>query len=315
VASRVEPVPEPEPVASEVKAVPEPEPAAFEVERVAEPEPIAEPVVSKIEPVSEPEPVAEPPSFTETPPVPAPPFETTLEVSSAVDLPPDLPLPEPIVPPAPLPEENKVAAPTHAPIPIVRVPRSIANRASKSNPDLPASEPGDSGEQTEQIIAPAPVVPHLRTPLVKSRLRPRPTLQPRVGIGDDIFASTDFGQPEASEVTSSGVVVPIAPQYAALQSAPATAANDAEEFRFPEADTAWPDMERRRRARLWRFILWELVALTIAVLAIMVGLSHRVPNDPVAMVAKIVTIVFAIAVAVIPVVFYGWPKTLPRSDR
>jgi hypothetical protein len=39
------------------------------------------------------------------------------------------------------------------------------------------------------------------------------------------------------------------------------------------------------------------------------------PDDPVSTVAKIVTIVSTIAVAVIPVVFYGLPETLPRSNR
>jgi hypothetical protein len=333
VASKVEPVSQPEPVAEQVESkievlpqlelmaepvesnaevVPQLEPVESKIEVVPHLEPIAEPVESRIEPVPQLEPVAEYPFFTETSPaVPEPPLETTVEVSSAVELPAS----EPILPPAPLPEEKKVAAPTHAPIPIVRVARSIANRAPKSNPDLPASGPADQIEQTQATIAPAPAVPRLRTPLAKTRLRPRPSLQPRVGIGDDIFASTDFGQPAASEAPSSGVSVPIAPQYAALQSAPVAATGDAEEFRFPEADTTSPNLQSRRRTRLWRFILWELVALTIAVLAIMVGLSHRVADDPVAMAAKIVTIVFAIAVAVIPVVFYGRPEILPRSDR
>jgi hypothetical protein len=136
-------------------------------------------------------------------------------------------------------------------------------------------------------------------------------LQPRFAPAEDPVVSVDSGAPPSE--SQHGIPVPIAPQYAALQFTPAAATDDAEQFEFPEADKG-PNAVRRR-ARLLHFVLWELFALTVVGLAIMVGLSHRLPDDPVATAAKIVAIVFAIAVAAIPVVLYGLPETLSRSNR
>lgn len=258
-----------------------------------------------------------------------PPVEST---ATAEVLPvPEAPSPETTIAAVPSSDEVKAFAPTHAPIPIVRIPRSIGTRAAKLNSDLPAPGPVDPAEREDLVTAPAPPNTPLRTPM--ARLRPRPTLQPRAGLGDDILDSVNFATapsepplsghliPQTSsstvaapEQSSSGVSVPMAPQYAALQAADAGAVNG-EEFQFREEETAESSMQRRRRARLWRFVLWEFCALVIAVVAIMVGLSHRLADDPVAVAAKIVTIVFAIVVAALPVFFYGFPETLPGSNR
>jgi hypothetical protein len=99
-----------------------------------------------------------------------------------------------------------------------------------------------------------------------------------------------------------------------LNFTPAPTADEVEEFGFPEPASTWP-VPRRRRARLLRFALCELFALLVLAVAVMVGLAHRLPEDPVSLMAKIATILSAIAVAVIPIGFYGLPETLPRSNR
>jgi hypothetical protein len=39
------------------------------------------------------------------------------------------------------------------------------------------------------------------------------------------------------------------------------------------------------------------------------------PTDPLSFIAKILTIAAAVALAVIPIIFYGLPETLPGSRR
>ncbi len=96
---------------------------------------------------------------------------------------------------------------------------------------------------------------------------------------------------------------------------PATAAGEPEEFGFPEALAPWPSIKRRRRARLIRFVVYEVFAIALLAASVMTGLSHRATEDPLSVVAKILTIVSAIVVAAVPILFYGIPETLPRSRR
>jgi hypothetical protein len=45
------------------------------------------------------------------------------------------------------------------------------------------------------------------------------------------------------------------------------------------------------------------------------ALTNRAPDDSMGFVAKILTIGLAVASAVVPILFYGLPETLPRSRR
>jgi hypothetical protein len=94
---------------------------------------------------------------------------------------------------------------------------------------------------------------------------------------------------------------------------PAHFDGDTEEFGFSEVGGPWSALQRRRRSRLIRFIVWELFAVAVLLSAVAIGLSHRLPDDPIALIAKIVAITGAVAVAIIPIVFYGLPETLPRD--
>jgi type IV secretory pathway VirB2 component (pilin) len=66
---------------------------------------------------------------------------------------------------------------------------------------------------------------------------------------------------------------------------------------------------------LVRFIVYELIAFALLVTSVAIGLSHRMPTDPLSFIAKILTIAAAVALAVIPIIFYGLPETLPGSRR
>ena len=96
---------------------------------------------------------------------------------------------------------------------------------------------------------------------------------------------------------------------------PAASAHDPEEFGFPEPTVAWPSLRRRRRNRMIRFIGYEIFALAILVVSAVMGIAHRLPDDPLSLVTKIVTIVSAVAVVGIPILFYGLPETMPTNRR
>lgn len=117
---------------------------------------------------------------------------------------------------------------------------------------------------------------------------------------------------------------PVAPQLPAapapetvspLYFQPAASPDEPEEFGFPEADISGPSLQRRRRNRLIRFVLFELVAIAFLVCFALIGLSHRSSDDLLSIVTKILTIASAIAVAGVPILFYGLPETLPRNHR
>jgi hypothetical protein len=272
------------------------------------PLPVSEPQVSKTEATPQPNISAEPPTPAETSaPLLAPSVDPVTEVALLVEP----AVPEPLPAHVPSPEEKEAEAPTHAPIPIVRIPRSIADRARDLNPDLPAPASTDSIIQEGPMMDRAPNLPPLRP---RPRLRPRPTLQPRFETEEPAMDSVEPAAEHTSE-TQTGVPVAVAPQYAALQ-ADAAAAGHPEEFGFLESTAATSMIRQRRRARLLRLLLWELFALAVTGVAIKVSLSYRSPNDAVALVAKAVTIGLAIAAVVLPVVFYGLPEKMPApSDR
>ena len=77
----------------------------------------------------------------------------------------------------------------------------------------------------------------------------------------------------------------------------------------------WPEVARRRRQKFVRFLVIEAIALGILILSANLALGGHAQDDWVGVIAKIVTIGMAIAIAVVPIVFYGLPETLPRQPR
>lgn len=214
--------------------------------------------------------------------------------------------------PAPAPAPP-IEAIVQSAIPIVRIARSNVNRAAHPASSEPLA-PDEQGRKEEPFATGSPILPPPRTALAKPRLRPLPTLQPRFKPDDLPARSPEHREAVVTPVSLAPPAVapePIPP----LHFQPATSTGEPEEFGFPEATLPWPNLQRRRRNRLIRFIVCEVIGLALLVSAVMIGLSHRSVDDPLSVVTKILTITFAIGVAVVPILFYGLPETLPRIRR
>lgn len=70
---------------------------------------------------------------------------------------------------------------------------------------------------------------------------------------------------------------------------------------------------QRRRVKLVWFIGCQALALGVVFALVAVGTTQHFADDSVTLALKILTVVAAAAVAIIPIVFYAMPPTLPRS--
>ncbi len=206
-----------------------------------------------------------------------------------------------------------VEGPVQSPLPIVRIARSnvnLADEMASSGTSAPVARAG----KEKSVTSVRPILPPARTSLAKPRLRPRPTLQPRFETDELPAVMPEARQSVVTPVSAAPPAV-VPPTVPTLHFQPATSTGDPEEFGFPGANTPWPNLQQRRRNRLVRFIVFEVIALALLACAVMIGLSHRSMDDPLSVVTKILTITSAIAVAVVPILFYGLPETLPRTRR
>ena len=73
-------------------------------------------------------------------------------------------------------------------------------------------------------------------------------------------------------------------------------------------------LPRRCLHKLMRFVVSEAIAVAVLMLAMGFGFSQQVA-DPASLVLKILAAAAAIAAIAVPVIFYGLPDELPRSDR
>jgi hypothetical protein len=90
---------------------------------------------------------------------------------------------------------------------------------------------------------------------------------------------------------------------------------------LPE-ERAWTSEHLPRRrlqiqwgSRLVRCLTYEAAAILVLIVAVLVGLAHRAPDDPLNLTTRILAIGAAIVAAVIPVLFYGLPDRFPRDPR
>jgi hypothetical protein len=58
-----------------------------------------------------------------------------------------------------------------------------------------------------------------------------------------------------------------------------------------------------------------VAAILVLIVAVLVGLAHRAPDDPLNLMTRILAIGAAIVAAAIPVLFYGLPERFPRDPR
>ena len=75
------------------------------------------------------------------------------------------------------------------------------------------------------------------------------------------------------------------------------------------------NLPRYRNPKLTRFISYEVAAMVVLVFSARLGLSHQLPNDPMALLSKFLTITAAVAAVIIPIIFYGLPERFPKSGR
>jgi hypothetical protein len=79
------------------------------------------------------------------------------------------------------------------------------------------------------------------------------------------------------------------------------------------ATTQSPDLQRHRRVKFIRFIICQIVALSIAAGSAALGISQWFTDESLRLTFTWLTIAGAIAAVTIPIVFYALPPTLPRS--
>jgi hypothetical protein len=75
-----------------------------------------------------------------------------------------------------------------------------------------------------------------------------------------------------------------------------------------------PSLQSRDRVKLVRFIACEIIAIGVLISAMQFGFSHRSSDDFASLFFKILAIAAAVGAAIVPVIFYGWPAILPRSE-
>jgi hypothetical protein len=159
--------------------------------------------------------------------------------------------------------------------------------------------------------APHPPLPPASTPPpVAAREAPAQALRPAPAPARHLEAKENApNEPQEKEesVSSSGHFQPLLP----LQS----------EDGDWDDEMLWDDpmprlnLLRRRRVKLVRFMTVEVTALIILIVSANLALSSRAPDDWITVVAKVITIVMAIALAVVPILFYRLPETLSRERR
>lgn len=79
--------------------------------------------------------------------------------------------------------------------------------------------------------------------------------------------------------------------------------------------TEVPQFERQRRSKVIGFIISEASALGVLLFSGTFALSSRLPNPILALSVNILTIVAAVFVAAIPIIFFAIAPTLPRGAR
>jgi hypothetical protein len=82
---------------------------------------------------------------------------------------------------------------------------------------------------------------------------------------------------------------------------------------FPLSPPSFPS--RRPGSKLFRFLLCEALAISALVALAMLGISHRITDQTLALLINILIIAAAAAVATIPIILFGRGETVPRRER
>ncbi len=226
---------------------------------------------------------------------------------------------EPLQPLEPVRQEPTIKAPLviqpedeppRRPIPIVRVARS------KQDPH--GDGRGMAVETNGHDISPSPSSPSpspaaVVFPPAAPRLRPKILMRPR--LEEEQLARQPLAPVPAEQIETPHNFAPISPP--AMSAEPDPIKSDPW-----EEEAAWTS-ERRPRlrfqiqwgSRLVRCLTYEAVAILVLLGAVLVGLAHRAPDDPLNLLTRVLAIGAAIMAALIPVLFYGLPERFPRDPR
>jgi hypothetical protein len=207
--------------------------------------------------------------------------------------------------PAKKPRESTPSRPVvRAPAPIERAPVAV------ERPPAPVDRPLASVEPAPAPIARAPV------PIIRAPVTPPRAAAPPVKVKPNVRPRGLTPRPTAAAKPARPAFVPRpASQPKIAKSARHEAAPAVEEFQFD----LFPEKTHRRanrphRGKLLRFFLFEgLAALVLIPCAILIFLRYL--TDPTLItVTNIAAIASAIALAIIPIVFFAIGPTLPRGE-
>ncbi len=231
--------------------------------------------------------------------------------------------PRPIPPPEPVHLEPVIKAPLviqpedeppRRPIPIVRVARS--KQDPHGNGRVVAAESNGHTFSTPEPLpsSPSPDPLAVTSPSAPPRLRPKPFMRLR---------AEEEQQNEPTVMPFSNERTEIPPDIRPTSPAAMSVESDSvESDPWSAEDFAWtPEPLRRPRfqiqwgSRLVRCLMYEAAAILVLLGAVLVGLAHRAPDDPLNLLTRILAIGAAIVAAVIPVLFYGLPERFPRDPR
>ena len=81
----------------------------------------------------------------------------------------------------------------------------------------------------------------------------------------------------------------------------------------PTESYVCPEVQRARRLKFVRFIIWQVAALSVVAGSVALGISQHFTDESLTLVFKLLTISAAVAAAIIPIIFYALPPIIPRS--
>jgi hypothetical protein len=212
---------------------------------------------------------------------------------------------------APPPAASRATVPIPqppAPIPIRPITRSNAAAGKKE------ASAGADAPNTETRPPPGSAIPPPRPPQAKPRLRPRPNLQPRFESHLQTVTSADDGPAHSAPSVSAAPENPESVTY--LDYLAPDFSTRHEDFQAANAAAEeWPEIRERQRTKFFWFVGCEVVVLALLVGAVLFGWSNRFGYGSLSPAARLGAVVGAIVAAVLPIIFYGLPQTLPRDRR
>lgn len=213
-------------------------------------------------------------------------------------------------------------------------PDLIGQRHGYRNPN--ARRPSLKRKQTEVPSSPASPAVSKKPEENKDRLKPQDGLIPTAGASKTAEQAELFPQNALAELSgplSSAVPIPpqrsIAKMRSKIQPQEIVTPGPATRPRTPirglvvahptpvirEKPPSLSSLAPRHRVKLVRFIVCEITAMVVLILAMNFGFSHRSSDDSVALFLKILAIAAAVGAAIVPLIFYGLPETLSRRER